>query len=321
MIRIPICFLLILCVQAAAKPWYEFADEAVDQLIEERFKNVSDDRELLANKLFKYACDVEETIVPIIAENSKDKDSIEKSQNLLIALLIKGSDLNHKNSKIALINVLAKGAYGVDRDLAFAHHLRKEIIHNAPYIEAKPWYKFFEHADSQQFLKPMKDITCKTCEAEQLFNEATKLFSSIKTLSQISDINNVFIASVLRSSELGSNKAKMMMATFLRLGSMGLKRDLEFANQLETEVEIANLTGIMAEVIRKYPFIKHFSYDSGRQSLLVRYDRGCTLISGAEGERLYRLLNYTKQKDQDYTGIHNFFWQMGDYIKELEKVD
>lgn len=313
--------LFFLSHAAFSKPWYEYSkNHEAKKFVETYLKPIASDRESLADKGFLYASYVANVILPM----EKRKEPAIKLIDKLIYLLIKAMDLGSVEAKFSLSIIIREGLYGVDIDENFANTLQRSLDSDEPYLDPKPWYSFNGSNDDHQFV--MKELLKGKKTAAK--NILKKSKSYLSNLIQSPDIESskIFLDSfmflLVKASELGHEEAQDALGNILRNGISGIKRNVEFANILKTELAISRLTGFEAVAALEFEsYVVDFEFDPISSVLSVLYDKANYYYYSDEAKNLFQIFSYLKNKHEIIKSADDALLKIKQIFNDLDKVD
>lgn len=316
-----VCFLLFLSHASLAKPWYEYSknDEA-KKFLKIYLKPRASDRESLVKKIIFHAGYIENVLLTVPINRKKISSEL---IDRLIYLLIKASDLGSVDAKRSLITIIRKGLYGVDIDPHFADILQCSLDMDALYVEPKPWYSFTGNDDDRQFIE--NELLNRETAADNILKKSKSFLSDLicaRDLEMSKLYLNSFMFLLVKASWLGLAEARDILGNILRNGICGIKRDIEFANILKTELAISRLQGFEAIAAQEFEsYVKDFHFDPVSSVLLVVYDKAEFFYFKDEAKTLFEIYSYLKNKHDLKRMADDALLNIKQIFKGLDEVD
>lgn len=336
---IMICLCVFFGGKLSAAPWYSFADnQEVDEIVD-ALALACNDRNTLANKIFERSIEIDSEIKSlrdqhekaILETNRLSSDTIElrlkKNIKNYLALIIKASDLGHRQAKSELYKIIKMGTYGIDNDDDYADKIMEEIKENLPYVELNHICEIKSHVQEKI------DGLSRECSGVLLYAHAENFVNKDRKSHHREQIVRHYVAMLLKASRFGSIEAKRRLVEILHEGSFGVKRDLELASLLKMDVFaqefIDDLPPNTARVIQGYLnrlgryYRNHHIYDGANEVLELVYNGEYEVFYGTDAVDINAIIEHKLKKIDIEQNYLKYFAQsfLSSTGIDLDKVD
>lgn len=308
-----IFFSFLLAGSSIARPWYEFVDNAnaAQTILELRVEQL--DRVTKATVIYEHAVTLDDFITRNEQNPSLSMQRVIKAtEDEMVSLLIKASDLGNRQAKMVLSFILQNGECGVDPDLDFAKRLAEEVENNLPYLEPKPWDMDFElNHDDQNFIDGLKKAQQTDQPKEVLaFDYALNRLAS-KQRARDTNFKD-YVALLAEASKLGSLNAKKMLVSILCEGSFGVERDVPLASIINLDIMIEDMLAVLPEtearLVESYlENMRYFYYNKNKQHLTLWDQNGAHHFFRAKAKLMHDVISYHNNRKSFFKNFSDVF--------------